>query len=695
MSMNSNLLKDAITNGDVEYYRSVIVLCAGGTINMSGIEQRKPSDGVSKALSRISERLEKAGVSFISGNPLFDRPPDSSNIGELEWNTIIQRIEMIASEKERIYHSLLSVGIKVECGGIVVAHGTDTLHITSLVVALETASKDLPFPIIFTASHSTLDDPESDAIGNLQKSIYVAKERFSGESNLPPGVYVLIGQDIHLASRLTKVYTSPNGDGKYFYSFPSPVGQISSTSGGLYRFRVDTDYLSELTKADTELLSGLKCVKPWGIVEHIFLDKFIHPDVIRDFERRIYYYRSQRELSERAIGLIIQGDFQHNQYFKEIAEALKRIEDLNIIIYVGSKQTFLRLYENQNYKYLSLIPKSLSHQKAKIKLGWILKHSVTNKDITELMEKNIAGEIFSTDILPEWINFETFHNCTSGIEVVIAYPNIHSCVLEQAISRLANNQSPQGRKTLYLYGFGDGHYPTVNLSIAEIVNGFVNSVWGMDLGIIPGSSIENITSSLIIFIYENREAIINYLMAKYDLLPQQKLEEKLKQFIYRDEVSKATTKISKSISSSFLELCTNVGIRLSISDANLKKITEYSLSRLKIKIDEEIIQNKIAQLRSVCRSTANCTKGSLLFIAENYPSIIAQRLLKDSIMSSHPNMKLIGEAVDKQICVYLKTLAVKSKTDSLKYEIGNMLMLLGADSDSMKGNKNALFLLKY
>ena len=307
----SNWFENTVSNKDIEYYRQVIVLCAGGTINMSGMEQRKPSDGVKKALSNISDRLATAGVRFTSDEPLFDRPPDSSNVGELEWKTIIDRIQSIIIRKDQIYRSLLSTGIKVECGGIVVAHGTDTLHITSLVVALETAGKHLSFPIVFTASHSTLDDPKSDAIGNLQKSIYAAKERFNDESNLPPGVYVLIGQDIHLASRLTKVYTSPNGDGKYFYSFPSPVGQISSTSGGLYRFRVDTDYLSELIKVEKDLVPELRADKPWGIVEHIYLDKFVHLDVIKDFERRIHLYRSKKDLAGREIGLVIQGNFQH------------------------------------------------------------------------------------------------------------------------------------------------------------------------------------------------------------------------------------------------------------------------------------------------------------------------------------------------------------------------------------------------
>lgn len=194
--------KDDVTKEVLEFYKSVIVICAGGTINMSGTEQRKPSDGVGRALNQISGRLHKAGVLFINDEPLFDRPPDSSNIGEREWEIIINRIDRIIDRKKTIYQFLLERGIKVECGGIVIAHGTDTLHITSLVVALEMATRSLPFPIVFTASHSTLDDPKSDASGNLQKSIYIAKERFNSESNLPAGVYVLIGQDIHLASRL-------------------------------------------------------------------------------------------------------------------------------------------------------------------------------------------------------------------------------------------------------------------------------------------------------------------------------------------------------------------------------------------------------------------------------------------------------------------------------------------------------------
>lgn len=57
-------------------------------------------------------------------------------------------------------------------------------------------------------------------------------------------------------------------------------------------------------------------------------------------------------------------------------------------------------------------------------------------------------------------------------------------------------------------------------------------------------------------------------------------------------------------------------------------------------------------------------------------------------------MYIIGHAIDERINVHIKTLAVKSKTDSLRYEIGNMLMLLGADSDITRGIKNDLFVPK-
>lgn len=692
MEIYSSFFKSGLTKSDLEYYRSVIVICAGGTINMSGLEQRKPSDGVARALSSISGKLAKADVSFVYDEPLFDRPPDSSNIGENEWKTILQRIDSIIERKKTISKRLLDSGIKAECGGVVIAHGTDTLHITSLVIALEMTTRRLQFPIVFTASHSTLDDPHSDAAGNLHKSIFIAKERFNYEANLPAGVYVLIGQEIHLASRLTKVYTMPNSDGKYFYSFPSPVGQVSSAPGGNYRYRVSEVFLHELLKMDKSAIAGLDQTKPWGIVEHLYLDRFVNVDVVSDYKRRVNTYKSIKDLENRSMGLVIQGDFKNNTSFDEIAEELKQIEDMGVIICLGSKQTYCSLKKHRNYSKLVLIPKSLSHQKAKIKLGWLLKNSISTDRVIELMSKNLAGEVFQTDYLPEWINFETFHNCSQGAEVVIAYPDIHPSVLEDAILRLNSSHSLNGRRELFLYGFGDGHYPTVNLSIAEIVKQYLNSLQGFDYQIATGASLEVILSSVIDYISNNKEVVLNHLLGKYDLASWTVLEEKMKHFVYRDEVEKATAKISARIKSSFIKLRDDGDAYIDLSSSDLDSISEFARSKVKIRINDSIVAKRLLDFRKEYEESSNKMKGALNYIASNFPIIIAQRLIKDALMECNKNMSIIGHATDDKIVVHLKTLAVKSKTDSLKYEIGNMFMLLGADSDKTKGIKNEIFI---
>lgn len=685
---------ETITDQDLNYYCSVNVLCAGGTINMTGCSECKPAEGVKQALEKINNKLSSMSIR-VNYESLFVRPPDSSNVGEKEWAIIIERIAEVVRKKEDIRKKLLASGVKHEVGGIVIAHGTDTLHITSLVVALEFSIRTLTIPIIFTASHSTIDAKGSDASDNLLKSIYCAKERFSRSENLAPGVYVLIGQDIHLASRLTKVYTMPNGDGKYFFSFPSPVGQITSVKSESFHYKIDRNYLSGLTNSSFSNHAELRNNKPWGIVEHIFLDKFASVRVLEDLERRIFHYRSQPSTQGRAIGVVIQGDFKNNSVFNEIATVLHRINDDNVIILIGSRQTYIELNQQMSWISLGLIPKSLSHLKAKIKLGWLLKSDLSTSRVLHLMGVNIAGEIFPTDILPEWIRFETFHSYSPHKEVVIAYPNIHFKVLEDAVNRLLTTDSPTSeQKQLYLYGFGDGHFPAANASIATITKAFIKQHWNSELSIDDNSTLSSIFSELNSFVKNNSQQVASYFEENYNVCSEEMLKLKLRTYINRDIKAQKREEVSKKIQIMFIDLAESNDVKLTITRTGLEEISRTAISVLKFHIDEKAMEEAIEKIFSNIEDDISPVRRVFLALAAHFPDVISRRILKEAVMASNNNMSIIGAAVDSNIKVVAKSLAVRSKSDLSRYEIGNMLMVLGVDSDSVVGYRNEFFIKK-
>lgn len=684
-----------ISEADLEFYQNVVILCAGGTINMGGSSECKPAGGINRALQKIQSKLEEMDISFVC-RTLFDRPPDSSNIGENEWGVIIDAILSVVAEKDRIRETLRQSGLRPECGGIVVAHGTDTLHLTSLVAALELSLQRISLPVVFTASHSTIDVIDSDATGNLLKSIYAVKECLGREANLLPGVYVLIGQDIHLASRLTKVYTRPNDDRKYFYSFPSPIGQITTAKKTIH-FRVNNDFFADLTKTDAVVHGELGDHRPWGIVEHILLDKYVQSNVLSDLNRRIDYYRCDEATANRGVGVVIQGDFRHNPSFSEIAKELEKIDRReDVAILIGSKQTYEKLADTVSLRHTGLIPKSLSHLKAKIKLGWLLKSAVDINRVIELMAVNIAGEVFSTNLLPEWINFETFPNYLGRTEVVLAYPDIRPRVLEDAINRLLKVRCKE-RPIMYIYGFGDGHYPAINLSIAEIVRGYIASRWNYDIPIKDGAKLKDIICALNGFVKEKPEWMADFFGEHFTIdhrIPSNQLLNKyIAARIKENELEKIRDRLVRS--SDVLSTQADPSVHISVSQEDLHSIARFAAEKVRVHITLEKIHEEYERIyRQYGMDVQTEARHIALMLAGEFPEVLSRRIIKCAIMSADENLRLIGTAVDHGIEVYIKTLAVKSKSNLERYEVGNMLMALGAKSDTTQNLLDRIFLPK-
>jgi hypothetical protein len=77
-----------------------------------------------------------------------------------------------------------------------------------------------------------------------------------------------------------------------------------------------------------------------------------------------------------------------------------------------------------------------------------------------------------------------------------------------------------------------------------------------------------------------------------------------------------------------------------------------------------------------------------------FAPVLARRMIKDSVMASNKLLDLIGKAVDGGIDVRIRSLAVKSRTNTSNYETGNLLRILGVDSDDVKGWKTRYLLPK-
>lgn len=679
---------------EIEYYQSVVVLNAGGTINMSGEIERKPSNAVQKSFDQIRrDMLEKFDI-IITLENIFSRPPDSSSIGENEWNTIINKILDVYRRKKEIENKLLNEGVKIEKGGIVITHGTDTIALTSYIIALVLSQYPNFFTIIFTGSHSVIDASNSDAINNLKKSIFASKERFlDKENNLPPGVYVLFGQEIHLCSRITKTRTTPDSDGKYFFSFPASIAIITSShnskqfrkdrikNGYNYRIKIHMNILEYLTPLKNTVLSITNSnVYNWGIVEHLVLDAKTSCDALHDFKRRVNYYRSQPDFEKKKIGIIIQGNFKNNIEFESISAILKEIIEMQVAVFIGSKEVYLKLTNNNAFRHLGLIHKSITYMKALIKLKWLLSLDIDIDTVIRYMSTNLVGDIFSIEQFPDWINYETFPLLH---EIIVVYPNINTKVVEDALKRLKKNND-KNRKLVF-YGYGDGHLPTINKSIISIAVEFLEKEGLLrtnDFFIGSEASFTDLIEALTkYFMNADKKKLHSYIYLNYDISKSDLLDE-LKSNVVNQLLKNKIIEFEREFNLFFDNF--KIKNKNSLTIKNFSKLNKCLFKELDICINRDIVDEHLKKkvLRNDDPETLNLID---LLLDDSSLILVVKRLIKDSLLYEDNFLNAIAEIVDFGFNVEIKTTAVKSKTNTNKYEVGCKLMIIGVHSDEVKG----------
>jgi len=171
----------------------ILLLSTGGTI-ASKIDYRTGAvTPVLTAEELNSSVPELAKMANIDAQVLFSEY--SENIMPEHWLKIAKKV----NEFE-----------KSDYAGIIIAHGTDTMHYTSSFLSFALAN--FPIPIVLVGSQRSSDRASSDAALNL-----IGAVKFIIESN-PKGIYVVMHLDenddtiaCHLGTRVRKNHTSKRG----------------------------------------------------------------------------------------------------------------------------------------------------------------------------------------------------------------------------------------------------------------------------------------------------------------------------------------------------------------------------------------------------------------------------------------------------------------------------------------------------
>ena len=168
----------------------ILLLSTGGTI-ASKVDYRTGAVTPALTASDLNDAVpEIANIANIDAEVLFSEY--SENLQPEHWVETAKKIESVANSDYK---------------GIIIAHGTDTMHYSSTFLSF--ALSGLKIPVVFVGSQKSSDRPSSDAAINL-----IAATRLIAEPDAK-GVYIVMHHNesddtisCHLGTRVRKNHTS-------------------------------------------------------------------------------------------------------------------------------------------------------------------------------------------------------------------------------------------------------------------------------------------------------------------------------------------------------------------------------------------------------------------------------------------------------------------------------------------------------
>jgi len=342
----------------------VAIISTGGTI-ASRVDYRTGAVQPALTAAELASVVpELSSIAEIDAHILFSEY--SENIGPIHWKGMANEVaRRIASGVE----------------GVVISHGTDTLHYTA--AALSFALANLPVPVLLVGAQRSSDRPSSDAASNLTGAVALAAR---ADMAL---VGVALHQDLsdqiilaHRGTRVRKCHTSRRDAFKSINSTPIAsydlkTGQIKMTNGVPNRDR--SRKLALKSRFD----------------QNAYLIKF-YPG----FNTAII----DSAVSAGARGIVLEGTglgHVSRHLFDSVKKALKR----DVPFFMTSQTIWGRVDMNvyntgRDLLNLGVTPvEDMIAETAIVKLMWVAAQTKSAGKIREMMVQSIAGEMTSRTLV--------------------------------------------------------------------------------------------------------------------------------------------------------------------------------------------------------------------------------------------------------------------------------------------------------
>lgn len=341
---------------------NVHILGAGGTV-ASKVDYRTGAVKASFSTSEIIRAIpELTDIANIDSSLLFNI--FSENMTPNHWQQLAKNVAKV---------------IKSEIDGVIITHGTDTMHYTA--AALSFMLKNLPKPVVLTGSQRSSDRPASDAPSNLK-----ASARLAGKGDIAEVQVCMHATQsderffAHRGTRVRKMHSSRRDTFRSLSTFP--LAEVKKTK---------VTYLRDYTPREKNQLQDFH-------LDPAFEEKVALVWMYPGFDKAII----ERLIDKQYQGIVIGGTgLGHTP--KTLYSTIKRGIEEGIHFVMTTQclngRVDMNVYETgRDLIQLGVISgKSMLPSVAYVKLGWILGHNWSEEKMKKMLQTNLSGEIESRE----------------------------------------------------------------------------------------------------------------------------------------------------------------------------------------------------------------------------------------------------------------------------------------------------------
>ncbi|MBU1421878.1 MAG: Glu-tRNA(Gln) amidotransferase subunit GatD [Bacteroidetes bacterium] len=341
-------------------------------------DPKKPNVKLLGTGGTIASRLDYrtgAVIPAFSPGELYGSVPELADICNLETEKLYGVFsENMGPEQWRGTAEAIGREIMKGVDGIVIGHGTDTMHHTAAILSFMVQNS--PVPIVMVGSQRSSDRPSSDAALNLMHSVKTA-----AESDIAEVMVCMFGPTsdeyglLHRGTRVRKMHSSYRSTFRTIGDIP--IAMVSREKIVPIRH----DY--KRRRDDKNVIINTAFEEQVSIVYYY---PNMKPDIIDSLIDNNYK------------GIVIAGTGL-GHVNKLLYSSLKRAKEKNIAVYmtVQTLWGYVQMYvydTGRDMMELGVIPAAnMLPEVAYMKLGWALGQTDDPAKVKEIMLTPIAGEV--------------------------------------------------------------------------------------------------------------------------------------------------------------------------------------------------------------------------------------------------------------------------------------------------------------